>query len=338
MLERLAWWTGLLLGGLYLVGSAPAPAAVAAERTIRLASATVDEVQHEWQKRFAAELVARVGDAVTVEIHPASALGPIPVMIAGVLDGTIEAFTTPTSFLSNVDPRFEAFDAPGLFDGPIEVRRVIAEPDYRDHLETLFLERGLRVIGAFYNSPTVVLTRLPVPQLADLAGLRIRTFDSPLQIEPMAALGAEPVPLPLEEVRAKLRAGELDGMLAGLPVLTAFRFWEVARHVTDLDFAEIVSVTIMNEAWFQAQPAAVQAAIREAGREAEGAIVHWGMENVVRSAEVWRENGGAILLLDEADRAWMTDRFAAVTAEVLAAEPAARAEHRRLLELVEKGR
>jgi TRAP-type C4-dicarboxylate transport system substrate-binding protein len=334
----LRWLVGLMALWLWAVGWGAGAGAAAAENTLRLASATVDEVQHEWQKRFAVELEARIGDAVTVEIHPAGVLGPIPLMIEWVLDGTIEAFTTPTSFLSTVDRRFQAFDAPGLFDGPAEVRRVMAEAAYRDHLETLFLDRGIRVIGAFYNSPTVVLTRRPARRLADLEGLRIRTFDSPLQTEPMAALGAVPVPLPLSEVAALLRAGELDGMLAGLPVLTAFRYWEVARHVTSLDFAEIVSVTILNEAWFQAQPVAVQDAIRDAGRAAEAAVVHWGMENVVRSAEVWRENGGAILLLDEADRASMTERFAAVTEAVLAAAPAARAEHRRLLELVEKGR
>ncbi len=76
-------------------------AAAHAQSTMKLASATINDVQHEWQKVFATELQARVGDAVKTEIYPASQLGAIPRMAEGVLLGTIEAFTTPTSFIVN---------------------------------------------------------------------------------------------------------------------------------------------------------------------------------------------------------------------------------------------
>ena len=66
---------------------------------MRLASATINDVQHEWQKVFAADLAARLGDRVTVEIYPASQLGTIPRMVEGVLLGTIQSFITPTAFL-----------------------------------------------------------------------------------------------------------------------------------------------------------------------------------------------------------------------------------------------
>ena len=50
-------------------------AAAQAQTTMKLASATINDVQHEWQKVFAKELEARVGDAVKTEIYPASQLG-----------------------------------------------------------------------------------------------------------------------------------------------------------------------------------------------------------------------------------------------------------------------
>ena len=118
----------------------------AAQSTMKLASATINDVQHEWQKVFAEEMAARAPDAVTVEIYPASQLGAIPRMAEGVLLGTIEAFTTPTSFVTNVDPRFQAFDVPGLFKTPQDVDAAIHDPEYRDHLETMFLDKGLRVM------------------------------------------------------------------------------------------------------------------------------------------------------------------------------------------------
>ncbi|HEV7416546.1 MAG TPA: TRAP transporter substrate-binding protein, partial [Tianweitania sediminis] len=170
-------------------------AAAQAQSTMKLASATINDVQHEWQKVFAKELEARVPGAVKTEIYPASQLGAIPRLAEGVLLGTIEAFTTPTSFMTNVDPRFQAFDVPGLFKTPDDVRAAIHDPEYRQHLEEMFLDKGLRVIGAIYNSPTVVFTMKDVTTLEGLRGLKIRTFASPLQIKPMEQVGATPLPL-----------------------------------------------------------------------------------------------------------------------------------------------
>ena len=112
----------------------------------------------------------RIGDKVKTEIYPASQLGAIPRMAEGVSLGTIEAFITPTSFVTNLDPRFQIFDVPGLFVSPEHQRAVIHDPAYRDHLETMFLDRGLRVIGAIYNSPTVILPKKPAPKLEDDQG------------------------------------------------------------------------------------------------------------------------------------------------------------------------
>ena len=88
---------------------------------MKLASATINDVQHEWQKVFAAELEKRVGGKVKTEIYPASQLGAIPRMVEGVLLGTIESFVTPTSFMVPTDPRFTIYDVPGLFVSPEHV-------------------------------------------------------------------------------------------------------------------------------------------------------------------------------------------------------------------------
>ena len=309
-------------------------AAAQAQSTMKLASATINDVQHEWQKVFAKELQARVGDAVKTEIYPASQLGAIPRMAEGVLLGTIEAFTTPTSFMTNVDPRFQAFDVPGLFKTPDDVRAAIHDPEYRTHLEELFLDKGLRVIGAIYNSPTVVFTMQEVTTLEGLSGLKIRTFASPLQIKPMEQVGATPLPLALTEVIPQLESGGLDGMLVGMPILTAFKYYDVGKNILDLRFAEIVSVTVVNEDWFQAQTDEVKAAIVEAGRAAEQQVFPWGVENVKKTYQIWADNGGKIHKLSAEDQAKMEADFAKVAADVLAAEPEVQAEYDRLRTLV----
>ncbi|MDQ0317409.1 TRAP transporter substrate-binding protein [Amorphus orientalis] len=324
-----------LLGALALI-AVPATwtAPAAAQSTLKLASATINDVQHEWQKVFAEKLKEKVGDQVTTEIYPASQLGPIPRMSEGVLLGTIEAFTTPTSFMTNVDPRFQAFDVPGLFKTPEDVDAAIHDPDYRDHMETMFLDKGLRVIGAIYNSPTVVFTMEPAETLSDFEGLKIRTFASPMQVKPMELIGAIPLPLALSEVVPQLQSGGLDGLLVGMPILTAFKFYDVGKNVTDLRFAEIVSVTVMNEAWFQSQPEEVQQAIIEAGREAEEEVFPWGVENVQRTYDIWEQNGGEIYHLPSEEQTKLLSEFNQLAEQLVSENEAVEAEYDRLKALV----
>ena len=306
----------------------------AAETTMRLASATINDVQHEWQKTFAALLADKVGDRVETQIFPASQLGTIPRMAEGVLLGTIESFITPTAFLSGTAPRFQIFDSPGLFDSPEHVGRVIHDPVYRDHIETLALDKGLRVIGVIFNSPMLILTNDPVRTLDDMKGLKVRTFASPLQMEPMKAIGASPLPLALSEVVPALQTGNIDGMLAGMPILTAFKFYDVATHVTALHFQQIVSVNVVNEAWFQAQAEDIRAAILAAGRESETGVLQWGIDNVGRANQAWLDNGGEIISLPDEDQARMMALFAEVGAKALSADADVAAEYERLVAVV----
>jgi TRAP-type C4-dicarboxylate transport system substrate-binding protein len=318
------------------VAAAPQPGA--AQTVMKLSNATINDVQHEWTKMFAAELQKRVGDKIKTEIYPASQLGAIPRMVEGVLLGTIESFITPTAFITTVDPRFQIFDVPGLFASPEHVHAVIHDPAYRDHMETMFVNRGLRIIGAIYNSPTLVLTKRPAPTLESLKGMKIRTFASPLHIEPMKAIGTIPVPLALTEVIPQLQSGGLDGMLAGMPILTAFKYYDVAKFVTDLNFSHIVSINVINEAWYQKLPKDQQEAVRAAGRAAEQAAYPWGVENVKRTNGLWVANKGEILHLPAPEQASMMQTFASVGGKIVAQNPTVKAEMDKLQALVDAKR
>jgi TRAP-type C4-dicarboxylate transport system substrate-binding protein len=326
------------LGRLAVTALALTLAAVpaAAQSVMKLANATINDVQHEWQKEFAAELQTRVGDQVKTEIYPASQLGAIPQMAEGVVLGTIESFISPTAFLTPVDPRFQIFDVPGLFSSPENLVAVVHDPAYRDHLETMFLDKGVRVIGAIFNSPTIALMRTPVDNLDGFKGKKVRTFASPLQMKPMESLGAIPSPLPLSEVVPQLQSGGIDGMLAGMPILTAFKYYDVAKYATDLDFTQILSVALVNEAWFQAQTPEVQAAIREAGRAAEVSVFPWGVENLARADKVWTDNGGQIIALPTDQQQAMMTSFRQIGEEIVGANPAVKAEYDILSKVVEE--
>ena len=224
----------LALAASALALAAALPAAHAQTHTMKMASATINDVQHEWLKRFEAEIKPKVGDKLKIEIYPASQLGAIPRMVEGVVMGSIESFVTPTSFLVGTEPRFQVFDAIGVFQSPEQLGRVLQDPEMRKRALAMGDAKGVKGIGIFYNSPVIVLSKKPIEKLADFKGQKIRVFATPLQIEPMKLLGAAPVPMPLNEVMPALQSGNIDGLLAGIPVLTAMKFFDAAKAVTEI--------------------------------------------------------------------------------------------------------
>jgi TRAP-type C4-dicarboxylate transport system substrate-binding protein len=325
---------GLCALALGLALSAP----LQAQTTMKMASATINDVQHEWLKRFEAGVKPRVGAKLKIEIYPASQLGQIPRMVEGVTLGTIEAFVTPPSFLVSTEPRYQVFDAIGVFESPAHLNRVLQDPGYRPRALAIGEAKGLKAIGIFYNSPIVVLARQPIASLADFKGKKIRVFPSPLQIEPMKHLGALPVPMPFGEVLTALQNGTIDGMLAGIPVLTPFKFYDAAKPITEIHPAIVASTVVVNKKWFDALPADARSAIVEVGAAVDKEAYGFASALVERASKGWIANGGQLLKLPPAEQAKMMGELKALGGKLLAQNPLIKAEYDELLKVVEKTR
>ena len=59
---------------------------------MKLSTATINDTQHEWLKRFAAVVEKDSGGRIKAEIYPASQLGTIPRQIEGVQFGSIQVW------------------------------------------------------------------------------------------------------------------------------------------------------------------------------------------------------------------------------------------------------
>ena len=318
--------------------AAALPAAHAQTVTMKMASATINDVQHEWLKRFEAEIKPKVGDKLKIEIYPASQLGAIPRMVEGVVLGSIESFVTPTSFLVGTEPRFQVFDAIGVFQSPEQLGRVLQDPEMRKRALAIGESKGVQGIGIFYNSPVIVLSKKPIEKLDDFKGQKIRVFATPLQIEPMKLLGANPVPMALNEVMPALQSGNIDGMLAGIPVLTAMKFFDAAKAVTEIHPGIVVSTVVVNKKWFDSLPPDLQRAIEEAGAAVDKGSFEVATGIIDRANKGWVANGGKLLKLPPADQAKMMGELKTLGDKLMSANPAVKAEYDELLKAVARAK
>src|SRR5580704_9581738 len=142
-----------------MAASAPRLHAEGAPIVMKLSTATLNDTQHEWLKRFAAAVEKDSGGRIKGEVYPASQLGSIPRQIEGVQFGSIQGWIGPPEFLVGIDERYEALSAPGLFSSRAQYQHTIEDPAVLDLILGLGGNKGLIGGGIFPIGPSSIDTR-----------------------------------------------------------------------------------------------------------------------------------------------------------------------------------
>src|SRR5471030_2893410 len=135
--------------------------------TMKLSSPTVNDAPHEWMKAFKAGVEQRSGGRIKVEIYPASQLGQIPATVDGVALGTIKFALPAVGFLIGLEPRFQVFDAAGVFDNVAQSQKVLADPAVRARLATFGEAKGVELLVVGNNGPLMVASHKAIRTAAD---------------------------------------------------------------------------------------------------------------------------------------------------------------------------
>lgn len=315
---------GAVAAALCLGLAAPA----AAQFTMKLSSPTINDVTHEWMKTFKSGVEGRSGGKVKVEIYPASQLGPIPRTVEGVALGTIEFAAPATGFLVGLDPRWQIFDAVGMFDDMRHAQRVLMDAEVRKRLATFGNARGVEPLTTVVHSPLALVSHKAVRTLDDFKGQKIRTpGGAPLHMEPLKKLGASPISMPLGDVLPALQNKAIDGLIAGSTVYTSFKYYDVAKPLTHMPKWVIVTSYIVNRNWMSSLGPELGAIVREEAAKADQASLQYGIDDVERARKVWEQNGGQTITLSPGDAAKFVAEVESVMVPLLAANPAVKAEY-----------
>ena len=311
------------LSGLALSMAVAMPT-MAADFVMKISTPTINDLQHEWMKRFETELEKATEGRIDVQLFPASQLGPIPNVIEGLQLGTIEANITPSEFYVGVDPRFQVPAAPGLFESMEDARNKLYDPKVRKHLLNMGVDKGIVGISLLVYGPQGLATREPIKTLADLSGKRIRVLASDTEIGTIKSLGAAAVPMPLNEVSASLQQGGIDGTSTVLDVFVALKIDAVAPNVLQTGLWYLNSVASVSKVWFDALPKDLQDAIFATAKRLEPEMFERQLERDKQNKITWTERGGKLVKLSSEEQKIAQDRAAKVAKEFLEANPAVR--------------
>jgi C4-dicarboxylate-binding protein DctP len=295
---------------------------VAAQTTMKIGTATINDVQHEFAKQFAAQMEKKAPGKLKIQVYPAEQLGSNARMMEGLSLGTVEGLIGPPEFLVGIDPRFQIMGAPGLVNDMPHAARLNADAKFRNALFSFGETKGVKGIGIVVYGPNTYATRKPVKTLNDFKGMKVRVFASPMHTLAMEKLGATGVPMVPSEALQALSSGAIDGNRTGMTLFVAFKYFDVVKSATRIDGdAMIFSIFTVGKSWFDKLPKDLQKHVLDTAAAVEGDLNAYSMDLNRKADAAWRERGAELVQIGGADQAEFVKRMQTVGQEVVAKNP-----------------
>jgi TRAP-type C4-dicarboxylate transport system substrate-binding protein len=289
--------------------------------TMKFATLTINDVQHEYIKTYKAEIEKATDNRIKVEIYPAGQLGGAPRQTEGVRLGTIEAAIGPSELFFGADRRFQVLALAGLFKNNEHARRSLDNAALRQTFSDFSATRGMITMGLNIYDHQMFAYKTPVTKLADFVGKRTRVLASEGEQASVAALGAAPVPMSLPEVLPALQQGAIDGVSSVMGVFVPFRYNDAAPYVLDTSLWALVSPALVSKVWFDKLPDDLKKAVLETGRKIEAPMHQWQTKRIADDHKIWLSRGGKIAKLSPAEQTEAEKRVQAAVQAVLDKHP-----------------
>jgi tripartite ATP-independent transporter DctP family solute receptor len=182
--------------------------------------------------------------------------------------GTLDMGIMNANLLTGMIQDFGVLDFPFAFPNE-QVAYAVLDGPFGTKLANKLLDKGLVPLGwweaGYLNYHT---GKKAITKVEDIAGLKIRVTETPLQIDFQNGLGANAVPIPYVELYTALEQRTVDGGNQILINLQAAKLYEVQKYVTITNHMYNPIMLLMSKKSYDKLSPAEQKTLQEAAREA----------------------------------------------------------------------
>jgi TRAP-type C4-dicarboxylate transport system substrate-binding protein len=284
MVSVAIWSVSLLSLGAAVLAAAPDPppaATPAAAGPLKLRVAHVYTETYAWHRsfeRFRDVLKAKSSGALDVEIYARGAGGTLVSeldYVSHLRKGALDGATVSPAAIATIAPEVAFLDLMYLWKDRDHWRRAL-DGDVGRRMADVIRNAtakggmpGFEVLGYWGGNEMNIVSRSGGYQtLEDLAGVKIRVQDSPVQIELWKALGTKPSTIPYAAVKDALKEGSIDAAVSVSASTVNMRFFEGGRHVTETGHAITVRPFLLSGHAWKKLSAERRDWVMEAAREA----------------------------------------------------------------------
>lgn len=207
---------------------------------------------------IADEIRKKSNGQISAEVFPSGVLsgGKGEAEIELCQHGAIEMHVTSTAYLANLVPKMSIFSLPFLFR---DIEQVIALTKSKsltlDSINEELNTRNLHIIAWWPRGfRQLTNSKLPVHDIDDIKGLKLRVMNNALYVDNMNAMKAKPVPMAWGEVYNGLQLKTIDGQENAEDVVFRSKLFEAQKYMTIWDYSIDFEVVVVNFNWWNNLP------------------------------------------------------------------------------------
>ncbi|WP_404288716.1 TRAP transporter substrate-binding protein [Glutamicibacter arilaitensis] len=186
------------------------------------------------------------GGSVSVDVYANETLGAQQEAIQLVSDGSVDMAVVSGTQLENLNPEFQVFNLPGVFDNVEHQMSVVGDDAIVGELYASLEEQNLTVLGGFtQGTRSIYNAKAPINTPEDMQGMKVRVQESDVQLDMIKAMKGAPTPMAFGEVYTALQSGVIDAAENNEVSYLTQKHSEVAKyfsntnHLVGLDYVVI---------------------------------------------------------------------------------------------------
>jgi tripartite ATP-independent transporter DctP family solute receptor len=225
---------------------------------------------HVFADTFRKLVEAATEGAVAIRVFPSGTLGQEREVVQQVQEGLVDFMVSGTAIWGSVAPKLQVFDFPFMWRDWAHVHSIV--DGTVGHEAADYLEQTVRMRpfawGDSFGFRQVITRSRDISETSQLAGLKIRTIQSPIYVKAVELMGASPTPMAFGEVYTSLQTGVIDGYEHDASTTLQQRFYEIAGYMARTRHIAGVLGLWTSTATLARLPADLRAALEAAAREA----------------------------------------------------------------------
>lgn len=205
----------------------------------------------------------RSGGRLYVDFRPLAQLGGERDVLQKLRLGAIQGMMSSSVAAANLADLLGVVNLPFVVDTFDKLDAFRADPALWEPFRDSALRQGVMVADITGYGPYGWATTTPVRSLDEAARVNFRIAEAPVNTDIYRAWGLKFTVMPWPDVPQALQTGVINGLDHTPIVCNLTKKFDVAKHFTEINYAQGLFVHLINKRWFDRLPADLQTVLMD---------------------------------------------------------------------------
>ena len=251
----------------------------------------LQEMGAEWQKASRGQIKFR--------LYPGGVAGDDGDVVRKMRLGTLNMALLSSEGLTDIDRSVLALQVPLAYANYRELDCTIEQLGPR--IEKQIEDKGFVLLGWSDAGWAHFFTKEPVRTPEDMKKLKMFVWaGDDRYAELWKKAGFNPVPLPSTEISTALQTGLVNAVTSTVQGVVLLQWYRQIKYMTDLNWAVFLGAIVLPKKTWDAIPADVRPALKEAARKACRRLSEFSRQSEARDIAVLQKHGVQVVAVDSA--------------------------------------